>query len=535
MHALRLTTLAAAAALTAGAASADFTVNILHFNDLHGRFEPISKYDGSCSAEDDAEGKCFGGVARMKTFIDGRRAELGDATLLVSAGDMFQGTLYYTTYKGDATAEFMTAIGLDATAVGNHEFDDGPEVLARFINNVEFPVIAGNVDASAEPALSGLIDRYAIVEIGGEKIGLIGAVTTDTPEIASPGPNVKFIDEVEHFNEVVAELEAMGVNKIIALTHVGHNRDMEIAAQAAGVDAIIGGHSNTYLSSSDPKRDGPYPTWITNEATGALVPVMQAYAYSKYVGQVAITFDDAGAVIDAQGDTHLITPDIAKDPGVEARIAALAAPIEALKNKVIGALAAPIDGDRKSCRARECEMGVLVAEAMLDRVKGQGVSIAIQNGGGIRASIDGGEVTMGEVLTVLPFQNTLATFWLKGADMVAALENGVSQVEDGGGRFPQVAGMRFAWNPAAAPGSRVTAVEVKTGDGWAPLDPEAEYGVVTNNYVRGGGDGYKTFAAKARDAYDYGPGLEQVVADYIAAHSPYQPVLRGAIVEGEGF
>ena len=177
-------------------------------------------------------------------------------------------------------------------------------------------------------------------------------------------------------------------------------------------------------------------------------------------------------------------------------------------------------------------MGVLVAEAMLDKTANQGVTIAIQNGGGLRASIDAGEVTMGEVLTVLPFQNTIATFKLKGADVVAALENGVSQIEDGAGRFPQVAGMRYSFDAAAEPGGRITQVQVAAGDGWADIDPDAVYGVVSNNYMRSGGDGYKVFASKGMDAYDYGPGLEVTVADYLAANSPYQPGLRGNIVMG---
>jgi 5'-nucleotidase len=140
---------------------------------------------------------------------------------------------------------------------------------------------------------------------------------------------------------------------------------------------------------------------------------------------------------------------------------------------------------------------------------------------------------MGEVFTVLPFQNTLATFELTGAGIIAALENGVSQVEDGAGRFPQVAGMRFTWDPAAEPGSRIVSVEIETADGFVPIDPEAVYGVVTNNYMRSGGDGYRIFASEGMNAYDYGPGLEQVVADYLAGMGPYEPHLEGRIIEVE--
>lgn len=176
-------------------------------------------------------------------------------------------------------------------------------------------------------------------------------------------------------------------------------------------------------------------------------------------------------------------------------------------------------------------MGSLVADAMLDRVKGQGVTVAITNGGGLRASIDGGDVTMGEVITVLPFQNTLSTFQLKGSDIRAALENGLSQVEEGGGRFPQVAGLKYSFDRSKPAGSRLVSVEVKEGDAFAALDPEKTYSLVSNNFMRGGGDGYAVFKDKGENAYDYGPGLETVLADYLAAHQPFKPYTDGRIAE----
>ena len=178
-------------------------------------------------------------------------------------------------------------------------------------------------------------------------------------------------------------------------------------------------------------------------------------------------------------------------------------------------------------------MGNLVADAMLDRVADQGAMIAIQNGGGLRASIDEGEVTMGEVLTVLPFQNTLATFEATGQMIIDALENGVSRLEDGAGRFPQVAGMKYTFTASAEPGARVSDVMVADGmGGFKAIDPAATYLTVTNNYVRNGGDGYRMFS-NAPNAYDFGPGLEQVVADFIAEMGGYEPFTDGRITRVE--
>jgi 5'-nucleotidase len=518
-------------ALCTGAGSAQSTLHVLHINDFHSRIEPINAFDSTCSAEDAAENKCFGGAARIATKIAELRAALeaaGEKVIVLDAGDQFQGSLMYSTYKGAAEAEMMERIGFDAMAVGNHEFDDRPEGLGGFLDKVTFPVLSGNVDVSASNVLAGRVQDVVILEVGGERIGIVSALATDTPETSSPGPSVVFSDVIESLKVDVAALEGAGVTKIIALTHVGYGKDQEIAASVPGIDAVVGGHSHTYLSASDPERAGPYPTWVSQPG-GTLVPVVQAYAYSKYLGHLELTFDDHGKLLYAGGDTVLLDASVSPDPAIEARVAELAGPIEELRARVVAEAAAAIDGSRETCRAQECAMGNLVAEAMLDRVKDQGITIALQNGGGVRASIDAGPVTMGEVLTVLPFQNTLSTFQATGAVVVAALENGVSQVEEGAGRFPQVAGLKYTFDPAQPAGSRVSDVLVRgAGEAWVPIDPAATYGVVSNNYVRGGGDGYKVFVTAA-NAYDFGPDLADVTAEYMAANGPFTPFTDGRI------
>jgi 5'-nucleotidase/UDP-sugar diphosphatase len=222
---------------------------------------------------------------------------------------------------------------------------------------------------------------------------------------------------------------------------------------------------------------------------------------------------------------------VVADAGFAAKVEELGKPLEELKQKVVGASEDVIVGDRNVCRVEECSMGNLVADAQLDRVKDQGITISIANSGGLRASIDGGDVTMGEVLTVLPFQNTIATFQLKGSDLVEALEIGVGKIDEVAGRFPQVAGMKYAFDTSKPAGSRISDVEVAEGEGFVPLDPEKTYGVVTNNYVRGGGDGYSIFAEKAVNPYDFGPNLEQAVADYLTANNPYKPYTDGRITK----
>jgi 5'-nucleotidase / UDP-sugar diphosphatase len=518
---LRTLVLSSAASLFAGAALADFTLHILHTNDFHSRIEPISAFDSTCNAEQTAAGECFGGSARLAVAVAQLRTTLADQNLiLLDAGDQYQGSLMYTTYKGAVEAEMMELIGYDAMAVGNHEFDDGPAGLAALIEATSFPIISGNIDASAEPLLAGLED-HVILEVGGEQIGIVSATTIDTPEIASPGGNVVFGAEVDSVAADVAALTAEGVTKIIVLTHVGITHDMDLAA-IPGVDAVVGGHSHT-LMANGVEGAMAYPTMV-----GA-VPVVTAGAYGKYLGHLTLTFDDAGNVTEVVGEAMLLDVSVPEDPAILARIAELAAPIEELKNRVVAEATAPIEGAREVCRVMECAMGTLVAEAMLARVADQGVTIAIANGGGLRASIDAGPVTMGEVLTVLPFQNTLSTFEVTGEVLIAALENGVSLVEEGSGRFPQVAGMMYTFDPAAVAGARVSEVLVLIGeDAWGPIDPAATYKVVSNNFVRGGGDGYAMFTTAA-NAYDFGPDLADVVAEYLAETGPYVPYADGRI------
>jgi len=514
-----------AAGLVAPAAADSLT--ILHTNDFHSKVEPISAYNSPCDLEDNAAGECFGGYARLVNTVEQARARAAEdsnaGVMLVDGGDQFQGSLFYTYYKGKVAAEIMNTLGYDAMTVGNHEFDDGPEVLRRFVDAVDFPVLMSNADIADEPELTGEIMKSTVIEKGGQRYGLIGLTPENTDELASPGPNVSFSDPVAAVQAEVDALSADGIDRIIVLSHSGYQVDQRVAAQTTGVDVIVGGHSNTLLSNTDEDAAGPYPTLVGDTA------IVQAYAFGKYLGELTVAFDEAGVLTSATGDPIIIDGQVIEDEATLARIAELAEPLDEIRTEVVAQSAGVIEGNREVCRVEECPMGNLIADAMLDRVREQGIDIAIMNSGGIRASIDEGDVTMGEVLTVLPFQNTLATFRVKGSEVIAALENGVSQVEEVAGRFPQVAGISFAWDASKPAGERIVEVLVGGADGFSPIDPEAMYGLVSNDYVRKGGDGYDVFADGAQDVYDYGPSLDLVLAAYLIETGPYEPMTDGRI------
>src|SRR5918994_1881862 len=185
-------------AMSAAPSFADYTLNILHINDWHSRIESNNKFESTCSAEEEGKGECIGGAARLVTAIADRRKALeGQNVLLLNGGDNFQGSLFYTTFKGAVEAEFLNLMKFDAMTVGNHEFDDGEDALAPFLDVIKFSVLSANVNANAQSKVGDRIKPSITLDVGGQKIGIVGAVTTDTPEVASPGPNITIEDDIK--------------------------------------------------------------------------------------------------------------------------------------------------------------------------------------------------------------------------------------------------------------------------------------------------------------------------------------------------
>ncbi len=524
-----------ALALPAGAQDGQYQLTVLHTNDVHARVDQFDSGGNSCDEEEAAANECVGGVARRQTVISQVRGEQ-DNVVLVDAGDQFQGTLFYNQYKGAEAQEMMNRLGYDAMTIGNHEFDDGPGTLGSFLRGLNFPAVSSNIDASAEPELGDLIQPYTVLEVGGEKIGVVGFTTEDTGILSSPGAKVKFNDITATVTAAVDELTGQGINKIIALSHAGFPRDQELAAAVSGIDVIVGGHSHTLLSNTTEDAAGPYPV-VVNAPDGSPVLVVTAGSWGRYLGRLDVTFNDQGVVADYAGDPILLDSSVTQEADIQTRVDELAQPLQELMSRQLGTAAVDLDGDRTTCRFGECTMGNLITDAMIWKTQGEGVQLAITNGGGIRASIPAGNVTVGDVLTVLPFGNLIATFELSGAEVVQALENGASRAEnpdnEGTGRFAQVSGLRYSWTPNQPAGSRITSVEVKNADGtYSPIDLQATYKVASNDFMRSGGDGYEVFVT-ARNPYDFGPSLDQAVQEYIAQQSPVSPQLEGRVTQVE--
>lgn len=521
----------------APARAAGFDLTLLHTNDVHARVDEVTDAGGFCTPEDAAAGDCLGGYPRLVTAIRERRAAEHNV-LVLDAGDVFQGSLFYTRFKSEALKPYLNRVGYDAMTLGNHEFDDGVPELARFLDGLAVPVVTANLDVAREPRLRGKWSARRVVEVGGWRVGVVGLTTKETPAASSPGPTVAFGEHAAALRREVAALRAEGIDTIIALTHVGLAEDRRLAATVDGVDVFVGGHSHSLLTNgADERRVGPYPVVVTTPS-GAPALVVQAYTAGLFLGELRVTFDEGGVPVRWSGDARPMDGSVAKDPETQRMVEAMAGPLAELRARRVGEAAAPLDGDRASCRQRECTLGNLIADAMLAGARKEGASIALMNGGGIRQSIAEGPVTLGDVLEVLPFSNTLATFTLTGAEVREALEHGVGRAEDmgneGTGRFPQVAGLRFAWDAAKPVGRRVVRVEVREGGGFAPLDPGRTYTLVSNDFLRKGGDGYDLLRDRGRDAYDAGANLEDVLVAHLRAlGAPAAPRIEGRITRVE--
>ena len=533
------------------------TLTILHTNDIHARVEQYNTNGSSaCSGA-----TCVGGSARIAAAINQVRGTISNS-LLLDAGDQFQGTLYYNLSKSDIVTRTMNAIGYDAMAVGNHEFDDKPAELERLVTGVTFPVLSSNINASTYPTLSAKIKGSVVITKNGETYGIVGATTEDTSFLSSVG-TVTFSPVITAVQNEVNKLTAQGINKIILVGHLGYDVDLKLASVITGVDVIVGGHTHTFLYTPVLTRAngdvpaGPYPTVATSK-DGSPVLIVQAFQWGRYLGRIDVGFSPTGTVQTWQGAPILMDSLLPQDPTVLAIITpTYTSQVQTLRTTNVGtstvAMSITVNSE-PNCRIGECVLGNLVTDAMLWKVN-QAVTgttgldrhmqaqagtaafdFALTNGGGLRAPIDVGPITLGEVLETLPFGNAIATFEITGTHVITSLENGLARYGasvSGNGRFPQVSGLRYFFDPTRPIGQRLLSVFVKQANGsYSPIDPNKRYRIVTNNFTRGGGDDFVLFRDFAINPYDFGPALDQALADYIQSRpaQTVSPTLEGRVV-----
>ena len=471
----------------------NFQLKVMHLNDTHSHADKLPK-----------------AITEIK-----EQRKNSENNLLLHAGDSFSGTLYFNLHQGEADLAMFNLMGLDAFAFGNHEFDlgtpEGHPELQKFIEDASFPFLGTNVDFSDDPTLSHLKVQDSVVreanggkaynaiikEIDGEDIGIFGLTTEDTKNIASP-ELVKFLNYKESAERAVEALEDEGVNKIIAVTHIGYDsnpavgNDLVLAEQVDGIDIIVGGHSHTELNNTIVKGPEEEPTLI-----------VQTGQYVDNLGVLDVVFDEEGTIIQHEGELVDLS-NVEDDPEAVEVLATYKAEVDELFNEPSGAKALKeltnprhTDNDRSdSVRANETELGNLVTDAMLAKAKEKfpETEIALQNGGGIRAPIAKGKITNGEIIEVLPFGNDPVVATITGAELKEILEHGVSQAPNENGGFLHVAGMKYYFDSNKEVGDRVIDMQVLQDGEYTPIDLQQNYTVTTNQFTAQGGDGFETFA-----------------------------------------
>lgn len=532
-------------------------LTIAHINDHHSQLDPFVdtelQIDGVATRVD------LGGFPRVTSAF--KAYEKRKDVLRLHAGDAITGSLYYTLFKGEADAALMNTVCFDAFTLGNHEFDDGDAGLKVFLDHLrggtcQTPVLAANVKPAIGTQLAptspyDYIKPFTLKKVKGVEVAVIGIdIKGKTTNSSRPLASTVFEDEVTAAQRTIDALKKRGLRHFVLLTHQGYEADQAMAAQLTDVDAIIGGDSHTLLGdfqSFGLASSGAYPTVTTNK-DGKKVCIGQAWEYSKAFGELNLSFNRSGEVTACGGQASLLVGSsfkrrdaagawVAVDDATRAQLlerlktsplkvtepdgaaasvlAGYSSQVEARKAEIIGQASEALclvrvpgestnrSGGVAGCEAantlaRGSDAAQMVAEAFL--AGSLAADVAVQNAGGVRIAVPAGPLSMNTAFTLLPFTNVLVELRLTGQQVVAVLEDAVSNHLDAAqsnGSHPYAAGLRWDLNMSQPRGSRFSNVQVRnrsTGV-WGPIEPMRLYTVVTNDFIASGRDGYATFGA----------------------------------------
>lgn len=462
-------------------AQSETEITVLHSNDVHSRVE---------------------GEAYLSAYAKALKEEKKNV-LLLSAGDVLHGQPLATISRGESIVEIMNAVGYDAMVPGNHDFNYGFDRLKELEKDMDFALISANVvyKDTQKPAFT----QYLIKDIGGVKVGIFGLSTPETATKTNPKnvEKVEFTPPVAAAEAMVKELKGKGAQVIIALTHLGvdeetlsEERSTALGA-VEGIDLVVDGHSHTEMP------EGRVEGKTTISQTGE---------YLNNFGQVSLKVAD-GKVTEKKASLIPLSEegrkDLKTDQAVLDTISSVEKANEKITSEIIGKTPVKLDGEREDVRTHETNLSNLLTDSMLAVT---GADLAITNGGGIRASIEAGDISKGDVLTVLPFGNFICTIKITGQSVLDALEHGLDSYPESAGHYAQVAGIKVVFDASQKAGSRISSVTMQDGKA---LDPKAEYVVATNDFMASGGDDYSMFTNNS--AYMEFGALDEALIDYIAS------------------
>jgi 5'-nucleotidase len=437
-------------------------VTLLQVNDVY-RFTP-------------ADRGAAGGLARVSTLRKQIIKESPNALFLL-AGDTISPSVESITFKGRQMIDAWNQLGLDYSVFGNHEFDYGDAVLLERMKESNFKWLGANVVDSKTGKTFGATPLFDVREFGGVKVGIFGLTLPETKTTSKPGADTVFGDPCATARAVVPQIRAAGANTIVALTHLSMRQDKQLAQCAEGIDVIIGGHEHTLLQSA---------------SSGT--PIFKMTADARELGRIDLNIDPkTGRVDSIDWQVIPVTDKTADDPAF--------APVVEKYGKLLTELAAPVgrtevalDARSATSRSEETNVADFIADAFRRET---GADVALVNGGSIRADdvLPAGELTLRDVLSILPFGGDIVKIEVTGETLMKALEHGVSLTGPGAepGRFPQVSGLRYTFDASLPSGARVKEVTV----GGKPLDPKKTYTLATSAFVAGGGDQYEMLKGHA--------------------------------------
>lgn len=473
--------------------SGEACATIVSTNDTHGRLLPET-YGWS-------DGREVGGSAAVAAHFDRVREEdAGCPVFVFSAGDLMQGTLISNLSEGEAAIAAMNAMGYDAAAIGNHEFDWGVPVLEERIDQASFAMLGANIFEKGTDRHPGWATPYAIVEREGVRIGVVGATSTSTPTSTKPAnvTELEFRSIAEALDRYIPEVRAEGVDFVVAVMHEGGfcradegcagEALAELAATRERFDYAVTGHTHSLL-----------------EIDVGGVPVVQSYSSGMAFGVGRLMRSRDGAVTaELLGVRRPFVDEVTPNPEVAALVAEYRARVSGAVDRVVARLGERLGRDR---RTGDYALGRLIADAQRATT---GTQVAIMNNGGIRRNLPAGPVTYGTLFELQPFQNTLVRLKLQGRYLLAALEHAI---DERGVPDANLSGLTASFDPSAPSGSRVIGAILADG---RPIRPDGSYSVTVNDFMAGGGSGYFMFTRALTSEFTGVVDLDALV-DYLAA------------------
>lgn len=508
-------------------ASASDALRLCHTNDFHAKYLEVGSSNVKCPWWDTVKNKCYSGIASLTTIMRSLKCDLK-----IQAGDWVQGSLLDTVFKQDIAVEAYKWVKYDFAVFGNHEFDYGN----GFINDTIRAIASHTTWLSTNVFLDGDEWKDLPLHRFAERYDIcwVSALTAETLTLSAVEDNVRIEDENKLMSEAIRE-KCSQQQRVVAITHQGYNNDLETCRLVKEIDVIIGGHSHTNMD------NGQYPVKVIRE-DGSVCFVAQAYAHGRFVGVLDLSFDDAGVVnldahqyipidyrierdLEVLGKVQLYNLQVSKKAG---------AVVSVTTDEVFGGnfCRGPVDytSDNSTNKA-DCSMGALVCDSVLDIGKPDPTGrpkVCYMNGGSFRNSFAEGDITIRDLVNVMPFGNTVVSMVLTGKQLLNIITHGFSVVGgDNTGAFPGGLGnmsISATVDASKSVGHMVTVTDVKVGG--EKLDLEREYVVLTNSYIATGGDGYEWPV----EGEDYGTLMRDATQAYLSTHNPYDPIREARVL-----